>query len=79
MPATSLCGLRSYVERLSDLSFIDTIEHMAVVDQNFGANSASGTQTHEHHVETENLHVLYASATIALNLDFQLQTVLARN
>ena len=60
-------GFRADFQRAYQLPAINTVEEMAVVDQDSWPQTAAGTQTHQHHVEAENLHVLDALAAGALH------------
>src|SRR3972149_3498503 len=60
-------GFGPDLQGADNLAAIDAIEEVAVVDQESGAYATLGAETHEHHVEAENLHVLDALATGTLH------------
>ena len=65
-------------ESADNLTTVYTVEEMAVVDKETGADATLGTETHEHHVETENLHVLYALAAGTLHRELELGAKIGR-
>ena len=71
MKAEFFGSFRTDFECLGDLSSINTVEKMAIVNEKSRTNSSLRAKAHEHHVEREYLHVLDSFASRALDVELE--------
>ena len=62
-----LRNLRTQAQGADHLPAVNTVEQVAVMDQEAGSYLPLVAQAHKHHVEAEDLHVLDALAALTLH------------
>src|SRR5262249_50563338 len=78
LPRPSLCESLSDDQRLCLLATVDSIEDVAVMNDEARPEAARRQQLHQHHVKAENLHVPDALAAITLQLDGDIGPIFSR-
>src|SRR5437588_4223355 len=75
LEARGVGPLGTELKRLGDLTLIDAVKQMAVVDQEAGAGSLLAADLGEHQVKAEDLHVGDALAALSVDVDVEQRTV----